>query len=93
MHISWAFVVILRLAHFSFTTAVPVVNETVVVSSVDDCYFPEMTFSTIKNPFTLIAFTDEGNDTWPLLFFEQPHSQRAILGRINDDGRWMSPLN
>jgi hypothetical protein len=93
MHVSWAVFLIFHLARFSITAAVLIVNETVVFSSIDDCYLPEITFSTIQNRFSLIAFTDEGNETWPLSFPGALHVGQAQLDSPDQDEQWFTTLN
>ncbi len=81
MHVSWALFWIFHLVRFSITAAVRVVNETGVLSSIDDCSFPGRTFSTIKNQFGLTAFTDEGDETWPVPFSAPYAIGQPSLGR------------
>jgi hypothetical protein len=85
--------VFFHLARFSITAAVLIVNETVVFSSIDDCYLPEITFFTIQNRFSLIAFTDEGNETWPLSFPGALHVGQARLDSPDQDEQWFTTLN
>jgi hypothetical protein len=87
MYASWALFLIFHLARFSLIAAVPIVNETVVFSSVDDCYYPEIIFSNIENRFTLTALTEQ-NGSWPIVMLlpgpsrnSYPYLARADLGR------------